>query len=248
MQDLQHLRPDHDEFLVARLAADDLVGHEAGAANALTTECPACAQLLADLRAIASATATLPATRRPRDFRLTRADAVRLQPVGWRRFVARFGAPELSFTRPLAMGLTTLGIAGLLLASLPAGFGLGAGASPEAAGGAYSAAAPEPSGIRDLASSPAIVMAPSVPPAAAESSPASGDASGATKSTGAPDQGAQALSGSPTPAELATPGPAAIAPLSEAGGGPSPLVVLSVVLLVAGLGLGGLRRVARRLA
>lgn len=246
MQDLQHLRPDHDEFLVARLAADDLVGREAGAANALTTECPACAQLLADLRAIASATATLPATRRPRDFRLSQADAARLRPAGWRRFVARFGAPELSFTRPLAMGLTTLGIAGLLLASLPAGFGLGAGASPEAAGGAYSAAAPDASGIRNLASSPAIVMAPSVPPAAAESSPASGDASGATKSSGAPDRATQ--SESPAPAEGLTPGPAAIAPLSEAGGGPSPLVVLSVVLLVTGLGLGGLRRVARRLA
>ncbi len=61
MQDLQHLRPDHDETLVARLAADDLAGREVDAAGALVTECPACAELLADLRAIVRATAALPA-------------------------------------------------------------------------------------------------------------------------------------------------------------------------------------------
>lgn len=260
MQDLQHLRPDHDETLVARLAADDLAGREADAARALVMECPACTELLVDLRAIATATAALQPTRRSRDFRLTQADAARLRPAGWRQLLHRFGEPGLSFTRPLAMGLTTLGIAGLLLTALPGGFGFGSGAasipstlgnqvmSPEAAGGADYESAPTASGIREFASSPAIDMAPSAPPAAAVSSPASADAGGSTKGSGAPDQGPQAPSVSPVPAERATPGPAAIAPLSDAGGGPSPLFILSVAVLVAGLGLGGLRRAARRLA
>jgi hypothetical protein len=91
-------------------------------------------------------------------------------------------------------------------------------------------------------------MAPSAPPAAVESSPASNDFSGSTKGSGAPEQGPQAPSVSPVPAERATPGPAAIAPSSDAGGGPSPLFVLSAAVLVAGLGLGGLRLAARRLA
>ena len=38
---------------------------------------------------------------------------------GWRRFVAAFGSPRDVFSRPLAVGLTTLGLAGLLLASAP---------------------------------------------------------------------------------------------------------------------------------
>ena len=260
MQTLQHLRPDHDETLVARLAADDLAGREADVARALVVECPACAGLLVDLRAIASATAALPASRRSRDFRLTQADAARLRPAGWRRFLGRFGEPELSFTRPLAMGLTTLGIAGLVLTALPGGFGFGSGAastlstvgsgatSPQASGGTNYEMAPFASGIREAASSPAIDMAPSAPSAAAESSPASADAGGSTKGSGAPDQGPQAPSVSPAPAERATPGPAALAPSSDGGGGPSPLFVLSLVALVVGLGLGGLRRAARRLA
>jgi hypothetical protein len=264
VQDLQHLRPDHDETLVARLFADDLAGREADAARALVAECPACAALLADLRALASATTALPATRRPRDFRLTQADAARLRPGGWRQFLRRFGDPDLSFTRPLAMGLTTLGIAGLLLTALPGGFGFGSGGAsilstvgnrvtlPEAGGGAYYGSPPAASGILGAAPSPAIGMAPNTAPSAVESSPASGppsgDRSGFTKSSGTADQGAQALPESAAPAERATLGPAAIASPPDAGGGPSPLFVLSVVVLLAGLGLGGLRRAARRLA
>ena len=69
---LPHTAPDHDETLVARLAADDLpeTDRDAGLARSLVAECPACAELLADLRAIAAATAVLPAPRRTRDFRL----------------------------------------------------------------------------------------------------------------------------------------------------------------------------------
>ena len=114
-----HLQPDHDETLIARFAADDVTGAEAASAARRVADCPACAELHADLRSIMAATATLPAPRRTRDFRLTEADAARLQRTGWRRLLGRFGDPRLAFTRPLATGLVTLGIAGLLLSAAP---------------------------------------------------------------------------------------------------------------------------------
>ena len=81
-----------------------------------------------------AATAGLPAPRRTRDFRLTDADAARLRQTRWRRLLGRFGDPRLAFTRPLATGLVTLGIAGLVLASAPSFAALGgigsAGAAP----------------------------------------------------------------------------------------------------------------------
>src|SRR5688572_29205323 len=79
----------HDSVLVAALAADDLVGTERDQALDLTRSCSDCALLHDDLRAIARATASAPPpiADRPRDFRLTPADAARLRPNGWRRFV-----------------------------------------------------------------------------------------------------------------------------------------------------------------
>ncbi|MGH2463848.1 MAG: hypothetical protein ACRDGI_00155, partial [Candidatus Limnocylindrales bacterium] len=100
---------DHDETLIARLAAGDLDESEAGRARALVASCPACAEIESDLRSIIAATAALPAPRRSRDFRLTEADAIRLRGTAWRRFVGRFGGPRLAFTRPLATGLVALG-------------------------------------------------------------------------------------------------------------------------------------------
>jgi hypothetical protein len=120
MPALTHLSNDHDETLIARLAAGDLTETEAGQARALVAACPACAQLETDLRSIMAATAGLPAPRRTRDFRLTDADAARLRRTGWRRVLGRFGDPRLAFTRPLATGLVALGIAGLVFASAPA--------------------------------------------------------------------------------------------------------------------------------
>src|SRR5687767_7340889 len=112
----------HDNTFIAAYAADDLTGVELERARALTSACMACAALEADLRALASATrrGDLPVPARPREFRLSAADAARLRPSGWRRFVAAFATPKMAFTQPLAAGLTTLGVAGLLLASLPA--------------------------------------------------------------------------------------------------------------------------------
>jgi len=79
-----HSRPDHDETLVARLAAGDVDERERTTATVQLAACPACAQLHDDLRSIMAATADLPAPRRTRDFELTEADAARLRRTGWR--------------------------------------------------------------------------------------------------------------------------------------------------------------------
>jgi len=206
MPALAHLQPDHDETLVARLAADDVSGAEAASAAHLVADCPACAELHADLRSIIAATATLPAPRRTRDFRLTEADAARLQRTGWRRLLGRFGDPRLAFTRPLATGLVTLGIAGLLLSAAPSflpflGSSGAATAAPAVApgaggvettgttvGGALGAGAPAAGsdsgsttgdGFNAAASAPPPLAAASAAPASAGPGPISGAAGSA---------------------------------------------------------------------
>ena len=286
MQPIDHSQPGHDDTLVARLAADDLDGPEAAAARTLVAECPACATLLADLCAIMQATATLPAPRRLRDFRLTEADAARLRPAGWRAILRAFGQPRMAVAGPLAMGLAALGIGGLLIATLSGGMtgaATGAAGAPPfgaaqragaPSGAAYAptpeqqvqpfAAAPSPAGPAS-----ADALAPSAPSAAALA-PVPSTASGAAPSlaAGLNSKGAQPSSGaavSAAPAPLTSQltdsaGQTSAAPsdrrVSAATSGsvpdlsssPSPLIVGSVVLLLAGLGLGLLRLVGRRLA
>src|SRR5439155_11204157 len=82
-----------------------------------------------------AATVEMPVPARTRDFRLTEEDARRLHPGGWRRLVGFLAGPRLAFTQPLAAGLTTIGLAGLLLFSLQ-GFGSSAAAPLSAPGNA----------------------------------------------------------------------------------------------------------------
>ncbi len=265
---LPHTRPDHDESLIARLAVDDLDARDAATARTLVAECPACAELLTDLSLIASATADLPTPTRMRDFRLTDADAARLRPTGWRGLVARFGRPDLAFTKPLATGLTTLGIVGLLLATIPANFGSAASGSAALAPEAGFDTTAGPVQAQDAAGAPAA-------------------GAGALKPSGAPEiaTGAKTATQNPLPASsgaavsgvdngtggggVAAPpsagvvaGPAVAAPIASADGqraaaeqdatgssfAMTPLILLSLSLLVVGLVLGGLRLMAHRLA
>jgi hypothetical protein len=210
MPALAHLQPDHDETLIARLAADDLTDPEAATATRLVADCPACAQLHADLHSIIAATAQLPAPHRTRDFRLTDADAARLRRTGWRRLLGRFGDPRLAFTRPLATGLVTLGIAGLLLSAAPSflpllGSSSAATSAPAvapgvggletpgtAAGGGQGAGAPVAGsdsggttgdGVNAAASAPPPVAAASAAASAAPASAGPGPVYGAVGST-----------------------------------------------------------------
>ena len=228
----------HDLSSVAALAAraDDLDEKTAATARRQVSECAACADVLADLVTLQS---VLPATStptRPRDFRLTPADAARLHRTGWRRFVGFFGSPRDGLSRPLAIGFTTLGLAGLLVATMPTLF----------------------MGVGGTASGPSQILAPvgnnAVPAASGAPSAA---ASAETYATERMSMEAPAGAGGAEPADSidggvfsgAEPDVTDIASdlaIRDDATGLSVLFVLGGVLLIAGLGLFGLRWSARR--
>jgi hypothetical protein len=119
----------HDALLISALAAGDLAGAEQAAAGQLVLECPDCRVLHDDLLSLSSATSLLPAAPRRRAFTISPEQAARLRPTGWRGAVAAFAAPRMAFTRSLGVGLTTLGLAGLLLTSFGS-FSMGSAAGP----------------------------------------------------------------------------------------------------------------------
>jgi hypothetical protein len=92
--------------------------------------CPACGTLHADLLSIRAAIRHAWVPARPRDLSLTPADAARSRPSPWRRFLGVIGSSRDAVSRPLAASFTGLGIAGLLLTTIPLG---AAGGAPTAA-------------------------------------------------------------------------------------------------------------------
>jgi hypothetical protein len=96
--------------------------------------CDPCGQLYADLLALTASISQASLPARPRDFTLGADDARRLRLGRWRAWWSSFGSACDAVTRPLAIGLTTLGLAGLLLTAAPTFIpGIGsAAASPEA--------------------------------------------------------------------------------------------------------------------
>lgn len=237
----------HDLLLVAE-AAD-----RGGRLPHGLADCQECATLHDDLLAIAAATGTAATPSRPRDFALTETDAQRLRAPAWRRWLSGIGTPRDTLTRPLAIGLTTLGLAGLLMATLPATFpGLGSSASQETlsavggpvGGAAAASAAPAAPSMAPL-EAPAAEGAPEVAGAAPSevAAPATDQqqlASGRDTSGGQED----AQRSSTTDAEAQTdPGLA----ITAESGPPSPLLVIAAACLLVGLGLFGLRWSVRRL-
>jgi hypothetical protein len=171
----------HDPMLVAALAADDLVGTDRDQAIALTQSCAECATLHDDLVALARATASVPPpiTTRPRDFQLTPADAARLRPTGWRRLVATMSSPRTVFSKPLGVGLVTLGLVGLLVGNVQVQLGSGAsagapvtGATSENGAQAPAASTTGDTAVRGAAGASAGSPAGLVPAAGAASAPA----------------------------------------------------------------------------
>jgi hypothetical protein len=262
----------HDQLLVVSLAAGDLTGADRDLAASLIVECAECHALHDDLVSIARATAALPAAVRPRDFQLSPEQAARLRPAGWRRFAAAFASPQLAITRQLGVGLTTLGLAGLLVSVLPnvslpqAG---SAGASPPGAQeflsssgsdnavgapSAAAAAAPEASSAAASAA-PAFGGAVTVDRAASPSSdttvlgPARSYPSRSSADGGVGSEGYQAAQGTDTQGE-ASPAAAAQRDLAERlaneDQGASVVLVASAILLAAGIALLIARRIARR--
>jgi anti-sigma factor RsiW len=265
MHGSSQLHDGHDHYLVAAYAAGDLEPRLRVEAESLTRSCGECAVLLADLRSIAAATAALPPVRRTRDFRISADDAVRLRPAGWRRLLETLVGARSAFSRPLAVGLTTIGLVGVLATTIPgalSGLGGSVGA-PEY--GAFPANAP---GAGALATAgPALASSPQASVAAA--SGANGGTKVDTMASIAPSAAAPSAApvvpgpASPSPAERGgepgtknpqdkgfgttdqtgaqsdqTPGEGArFADLNAPGGGPSPILVGSLVCLIAGLGL-----------
>ena len=241
----------HDLLAVAALADRDATGEEAVRAEAQIDTCPDCATLHAELVSLATATRQLPAIERSRDFQLRPEDAQRLRPNRIRRLFGSFGTARDGFSRPLAMGLTTLGLAGLMLGILPGSLSLGGGAS---APGPEAGSAPQQEVQRTLgaaaSSAPAEGGAPAVQAGTSEQ-PAAGDGFdngdgtiAAPAPTGAnpfnqrdeSDSGPVAIAGEPE----------SLTSTADDSTGASQLVVISGTLLIVGLGLFALRWTSRR--
>jgi hypothetical protein len=261
----------HDTMLVASLADHSISSAERISAETQVAACGACAEIYADLLALTAATKALPTPTRPRDFALTAADAARLRPGGWRRLVAAFGTSRDLLSRPLAVGLTSLGLAGLLVSSIPSMLSGSAASAPTSInGGARGPASVEaaPGSPQTLQDSSGVAAA-AIPSAAASAvglAPVVGVAGGPVPaaSPGSADYGAvKGAFQSPTPGDQAirnstasgaagaTEGPPTLdsspeSTLAAAPGIPT-LVLLSAAFLIAGLGLFLIRWSARRL-
>jgi hypothetical protein len=261
----------HDPLLVAALAGADLAATDRVHATHLIETCPDCASLHADLIAIARATAAVPPpiTTRPRDFRLSPEQARRLRPSGWRRVLAAFAGPRLAFTKPLGVGLATIGLAGLLLGNVSLGsFGaMSASAPGYPATAAASGATSGSTRVNDMstgdgagsgfgaeagpgASAPAAssAYAPAAMPSPAASAPAASAAPASSAPFSSPDEvRAVGLGKTTSPAATAPPREAVGAgnPARELAPGPDLRTMIFVAAVLIGLGLLVLRRVAR---
>jgi hypothetical protein len=249
----------HDLTLIAGHAAGDLIDSERTVAETLLATCTPCADLHRDLLAIATATRALPARATAnRDFRLAPEQAERLRRGSWLRAALRPFATAHSAVRPMAAAFTSLGIAGLLVATVIPGL-LGSAASSRSerdtlTGAAAASAAPVAapavgqSGGPGAAGAPGAVAVPtpnnefnaynptSPRPDAASPRAKDAGASSGTEGTGGVG-GAEGGSGT----DQSTAAPAAQAAPQNL------LLVGSLGLLAAGLVLFGLRFAGRRL-
>jgi hypothetical protein len=260
----------HDPLLVASLLDRSTGGAERDRAEALVADCVDCAALHRDLVTLRDATRTLPTPRRPRSYTLSAEDAARLQRTGWRRLVAMFGSTRDAFSRPLAIGLTTIGLAGLLVATIPGSLSFGgestagvptleqaadgAGANSEALQG--SKVAPAASAAPSAFAVGGAPLAPSTEPTTAPA-PASAEPAPSAESpgtfVGAPAASAGAAALAPQSSDAAQ-RDGADTTVAESIGEPETaptarlaVLVLAGLLLAAGLGLFALRWAGRRI-
>jgi hypothetical protein len=113
----------HDRFAVA-----DAIG--GGAVPASVRMCVSCGTLHRDLLTIRAALRLSWTPTRHRHLHLTTSDAARLRPTGWwHRILEAVGPVWESQSRPLAVSFVGLGLAGLLLTTVPLGM---SGATAEA--------------------------------------------------------------------------------------------------------------------
>lgn len=256
----------HDLLVVSAWAVDDVAGDDRDRAIALVASCQDCAAVASEIRAITAAMATLPAPVRPRDFRLTEGDAHRLRPSGWRRALRVMTSPTLAFTRPLAAGLTTLGLVGVVVTSVPMGaFSAATGGSAAQAPAAALQQA-ESDSATDGGNALGPLASPASAPVASRAASDERDTSGGgptTMASGEPNRGTARASAGASPAATSVPaaqpiegfdpggprlqaGPEDAAPVTPSGPSLNPFFALSLALLLAGIGLFLLRWIGRR--
>jgi hypothetical protein len=243
----------HDLTVMAALAArtPDLTDVQTAAARDQLAACDMCANLLADLVALQTALPTTSTPSRPRDFSLTPADAARLRRGGWRRMLGLIGSARDNVSRPLAVGFTSLGVAGLVLASFSTLYAGGSAQSgPATVDAQIEQAAPGASAAAAASAAPMASTAPSAAPAAgAPVASAPGDYAYGTDRTAVtldPNASGDAeggvFSGS---GDIA--GEGSLMSLRDDASGLSVMFVVAGTLLLVGLGLFALRWSARRL-
>jgi hypothetical protein len=241
---------------MAALAAKDpdLTPAELARARAALESCGPCADLFADLVAVSAAIPSAAIPARQRDFTLTQADAARLRSRGLRRWFSAIGSGRDRITFPLALGLTTMGIAGLLLATVPGAFyGASGGAAQTLstvgaavpAAGDGNAAAPAAASVAPPAPTSAPAAAPS--PAASGSTKSEFGAMSAAPSPGAAEEPVFEGDGGDTASDGAERLDANVSEDGSIGNGLSALAVVAGVLLLTGLALFVVRWTARHL-
>jgi len=270
MPHVNELHEQHDQILVVSFASGDLApdDRDRAVAQSLVDSCVDCARLHDDVLSIARATRALPPAVRTRDFQISPEQAAKLQPGGWRRFVAAFSAPGSIFSKQLGVGMATLGIVGLLIGAAPSiqlgGLG-GSAASAPAASMPAAAAGNQPGAVElrgpeasAAASAPAASQAPAAGFAAA---PTGGyDALASESTRNVTDTAGSKATAAPTRQNLTPANPEiqsggggpvvspAPAPVPTESNGPSGLVIASSILLAAGLLVLLLRSIGRRAA
>ncbi len=175
----------HDTMLVASLLDRATRDPDRPRAEAQVAACNDCAALHRDLLALREATTALTPPPRVRDYAISADDARRLRGTGWRRLIAIFGSTRDAFSRPLAIGLTTIGLAGLLVTTFPWTLpgGPSAASAPtlgQAVGGAGSGATSESlGGSKGLPGDASTAPATAEAPVAATAGPSIGPAAAA---------------------------------------------------------------------
>jgi len=123
----------HDHQLIVAYACGDLGADEARDAGRLVEECRRCAALDREIRLMPSLARHVTAPPRPRDFRLSAADAERLRGSAMRRLLRRLGGPGLAPLQPLAGAALAIGLLLVVTtAALPLFFAGAGGAAPAA--------------------------------------------------------------------------------------------------------------------
>ncbi|MEO8625691.1 MAG: hypothetical protein ABI452_03235 [Candidatus Limnocylindrales bacterium] len=109
----------HDRLLVARFAVGDASGAQEHEARDLVRRCSECAALAADISAISSSVAQLPAAPRSRDFRFTSDQAARMRGSRFDRWLRTITGSGWATVRPVAAVALSVGLVMSVVGALP---------------------------------------------------------------------------------------------------------------------------------